>query len=193
VENAAAQMEKLVEARSSASARVRELEAQHRAAHEQLARARETLVSCESSGSTRASERRRLEQELAAAEALAGQPWRERISGAQRAVAAAQRAVQAHAGEHLEELLREPEREGDEVTAEINATAQHLADLHARWEGVARNISQLVSLVHRVSPGDATHSKSEAVAAECRRLVGEGGERAPRLRREVLPGAAEVA
>src|SRR4051794_39859725 len=102
---AAEGMARLSAERSKASARVASLEASARSARDQLVQAREVLVSFEGSGSTSTSERRRLEQALAAAHELAGQPWPERTAGARRRVRAAQEAMQRFVGENLAELV----------------------------------------------------------------------------------------
>src|SRR3954447_10683433 len=108
----AAEMERLRAERGKAAARVSEREAQARSARDGLVAAREALVMFEGSGSTSASARRRLEEELAAAQALAGAPWPERVEGAGGAVRAAQQAIQAFGGGPLMELVAIHEAEG---------------------------------------------------------------------------------
>ena len=127
---------------------------------------------------------RRLEQELSAAQAVAGEPWGERIAGAGRAVRGAHEAVQRHVGEHLLELVRALEERGAEAAAELDSAARTLLDAYERRTRIDGEIGSLLALVGRPEPGDVTRTAAETVANAARALLDRGGEVPPRLRRD---------
>lgn len=123
---AAEALAELVEARDRASARVDELAAEQRAAVVAREAARTALIEAEREGAGDA-QRAKLEKELARAEARAVEPWVERVEGARQAGRDRQAAVQAFAAEHLGELIRGMEQDGEVAAAKVNEAAEAVA------------------------------------------------------------------
>jgi chromosome segregation ATPase len=177
-------MARLVAERDRAAARVRELEADQRQAGETLAQARERLSEFERRGGGKQAERSRLEQALAEAKSAVDEPWPERIEGARRAARDAQAEVQRFAGENLAELVAALEADGQLAADRINAAATEMLVGQQAWEQAAQQIGALLSLLGAVSPSDVSRTRCEQLAQEASRLLREGGETGPVLRRD---------
>jgi chromosome segregation ATPase len=177
------EMTLLTQARDRASARVEVLKRDARSAQEAATEASLALAEFERRGG-RPAERRKLEQALADAKAKAAEPWAERIAGAQQRVRDQQHEMQLFVGANLSELVATLEEEGRVVAATINAACEQLLKSFAERERIAGEISQLVSLIARVQPGDVSYSKSEQLAKLAADLLAGGGEPPPTLRRD---------
>jgi chromosome segregation ATPase len=175
------QMARLVEQRERANARIDEVQQQARDATSELGRTREALITAEREGAGAAA-RRKLEQELTTAKARSAEPWAERVEGARRAARDAQQVVQRFVGEHLDELVEARQVEGQAAAERINTACAEMLAGYAEWARVSQGMSQLLSLVGPVRPGDVSFSRCEALAREARRLLDQGGEQAPVLR-----------
>jgi hypothetical protein len=181
-------MAQLVAQRSRAQNRVREIEAEERAAHAALVPAREALVQFEAAGNGRPADRQKLEDAFAAARGLAlGTPWPERRQGAERAAREAHRHVQLYAGEHLGELVEEIEERGQAAAERLTGHADGVLAEFDERERLAGELSALLALLGQVGPNDVSRSKAEALVAEARRLVENGGERGPTVLRDLRP------
>jgi hypothetical protein len=173
----------LVEARERAQAKIDQLMAEQREAAQARETARGALVEFERHGG-RAAERRKLEEELAAAEVRATERWPERIEGARAGLRDAQAALQAYTAEHLDELVQDKERDGEVATSSLNAAAETVVAAYRERERIASELSLLVSTVARVQPGDISFSRGEALARAAAELLESGGEAPPVLRRD---------
>jgi chromosome segregation ATPase len=176
-------MAQLTAERNRFAARVHELEADQRQANEMLAQARERLSEFERRGGKQA-ERAKLEQQLAEAKSAAEEPWPERIEGTRRASRDAQAKVQRFAAENLPELVAALEADGQIAADRINAAATEMLVSQQAWEQAAQEIGALLSLLGPVSPSDVSRTRCEQLAQEASRLLREGGETGPVLRRD---------
>jgi hypothetical protein len=178
----------LEQARDRASARVDQLENQQRGAAEAAALASGVVADLErrqiGGEKIAAATRRQAEDALARARAEAGQPWAEKIAGAQAARRDAHQRVQAYIGEHLDQLVAAEAAEGEVVTAKLNDLAQAIVETFAERETSAGRIAALVSTVARIEPGDISRSRAEALVQAARALIDGGGEEPPRLLRD---------
>src|SRR5262245_1595979 len=104
-QTATQQLAALVEQRSHAVRRVRELEAEQRNASASLAAAREAVAEFHRHGGGTPAEQKRLEGALAEAQSRFNEPWAERIEGARRAARDAQQPVRSFVAENLAELV----------------------------------------------------------------------------------------
>jgi hypothetical protein len=179
----------LEEARARASARVDELEAEQRRASEAVAQASGLLADLERralGGETvSAATRREAENALARARVEAEQPWPERLAGARAAVRDAHQQVHHFTAAHLDELVRNLERDGEVAAKNLTSAAEAVvAAFHVR-EAIAHEIGETcTSAGARLRPGDVTRWKAEQLVAAASELLDGGGELAPRLRRD---------
>ncbi len=178
------EMAKLQAKRQRAEARIGELEAERDRAGAMLAGAREAVAQYHRRGSGRRGEQAELEQALAEANAMAAEPWAERIEGARRAARDARQEVQRFTAEHLDELIAERSGDGQVAAERINAACRELLAGYQEWSAVAQEISALASTAWAVRPGDVTFTRCEALASEATRLLASGGEQAPGVRRD---------
>src|SRR4051794_2023848 len=109
--DATSELAKLHADRHTAEARVDDLERQHREAVQAARERSAELAEFERNGGT-AKRRAELEQSLAAAKELAGQPWPERIGGAKSATRDADQAVRSYIAAHLGALIEVAEADG---------------------------------------------------------------------------------
>jgi chromosome segregation ATPase len=177
------ELAQLTEARARAETRLRELDTEQRAAGAALAAAQEAVSEFHRRGSGRKVEQQRLEQKLAEARAAVDQPWSERRAGLQRGLRDAQQEIQRFVGEHLPELVEERQLAGRASAERINAATAELLAGYSEWSRTANEISGLLALTRQVRPGDVSFTRCEALAREASRLLQEGGEREPVLRR----------
>jgi hypothetical protein len=174
----------LAEARDRATARVSDLEAEQRQASVTLATAKEAVAEFHRGGGGDAAEQKRLETALSKAKAEADAPWAERIEGARRAARDAHQPVQVFVAKNLHELVQVRQADGAAAADRINAAATELLAAYGEWNRIATGISGLAALVWTVRPGDVSTTRCEALAKEASRLLQEGGEVAPALRRD---------
>jgi hypothetical protein len=178
----AEEMDRLAEERRRAQAKPDHLDAEQRAANEALAVARGRLAEFERHGG--GAGRRKLEQALAEADARVAEPWAVRRDGLRAAIRDRERELSQFAAAHLRELVGEAEARGEQAAQDMLTAAASSREAHARREGAATEIGQLVALAGgRVHPSDVgPPSNADAVAAEVERLLIRG-EPGPMLRR----------
>jgi hypothetical protein len=184
--NATSELAKLCDQRARAEDRVDQLEREARTASAAVAEASAALIAFERDGGT-PEKRRELEQALAAARAKQAEPWGERIAGARAALRDVDVSLRAFTAEHFAELVEDKEADGRAVAARVDGAAGTLISLNAELQGVAREIAALASQVGVLQPGDVAFSRAEALVREAQRLVANGGEAAPVLRRDREP------
>jgi hypothetical protein len=92
--------------------------------------------------------------------------------------------VRHFTGQHLEELVEGLQRVGEVGTANVNAAAAALVAAFQEREGIAGEISTLVSSVARLHPGDVAYSRAEQVVRAASELIEQGGEVPPLLQRD---------
>lgn len=138
---------------------------------------------------TSPAKRHALEERLAAAKATADQPWLERIAGSQSAVRDADQAVRAHVTAHLAELVDGLEADGQAAAERVNEAAAALVAGWLEREQIASSISQLVTKVAPVVPGDVSWSKGEEAFRAATALLNADGEEGPKLTRDRDPWA----
>jgi hypothetical protein len=172
-------MARLVAQRDQARTHVDELEAEQREATAAAQQASDALIELERKGGRPGAQRSKLEQTLAEARAKAAEPWAERIAGTRAAVRDAHGEVQTFVAEYLAELIADLEVEGAAAAAKLTAAAETLLQAFTDRERVAREIAEMCSLVARVSPGDVSYSRAEALA----RAAGDLLQAAARSRR----------
>src|SRR5262245_42389538 len=183
----------LVEQRARASARVDELEVEQRQASATLAAAREAVAEFHRHGGGKPVDQKRLEGALAEAQSRFNEPWGERIEGARRAARDAQIPVRSFVGENLDALVRALQADGQSAAERINAGAVEMVAGYGEWSRIAQEISQVVSLVAQVKPGDVSFSRCEPLMREVSRLLDQGGESGPVWRdRRAAPLAASA-
>jgi hypothetical protein len=157
-----------------------------RRATSELAEAREALVELErNAGAAGPSVQQRAaaEKRLARAEEAAGQPWRERIAGAEHAVRDARSAVRLHAAQHLDELVDELEQAGAEAAELVDAAAESFVAAVERCEAAERDLIATVALTGRaMTPNDVNRLRSGEAAQAVRQFLAQGGEQAAALR-----------
>jgi hypothetical protein len=93
-----------------------------------------------------------------------------------------QHQVKVFIAEHLDELVKDLERDGEVAAANLTAAAEVAA--HQERERIAGEIGALVSQVARVRPGDVSFSRSDELVRAASALIQAGGEEPPRLRRD---------
>ena len=184
--DATVELGKLNEKRGRAGARVDALEREARETATAATAASAALAEFERHGGS-ATKRRELERALADARARAAEPWTERIAGARQGVRDADIEVQRFVAENLAELVEVLEAEGRIAADELNAAAEAVVVAFQRREAVAARISSLASMVSRVSPGDVTFPRAEALERAAQALLQRGGEEPPLLRRDRGP------
>jgi hypothetical protein len=171
----------LQERRSGATARLAEVEAEARTSALAAQQASEALIAHEREGGS-ATKRRELERALADARAKAGEPWAERRQAAALAVEDARVALSAYAQEHADELLEDVAVRGRAAAAAVDAAAQAVRDAYALRQQVEAETFALLALAgSRNRPGDVRSTRAEAIAAECERLLMQGGEAWPEV------------
>jgi chromosome segregation ATPase len=193
-DNASAAMAVVVDERTRADARVRELELERHEAGRAVSRAGLALAELERSGGA-AADRRALEDALAKTKAKASEPWPERIADAQAAARDARAAVQRLAAEKFDELREELEQEGVEAAERLTAAAAEVVAAYAEREAVAGRLTALAATAGApLRPGDVAWSKAERLALEARRVADER-EVPPAFRRNprVPPGGTTAA
>jgi predicted NACHT family NTPase len=159
------------------------VDAQTRAAGAELTSAREHLIQLEA-GSPTAKQRADAERRLAAASEQAGKPWLERRAGAERAAATAHQQAQTYVADNLDAIIDELEENGRAAADQVDqAAGQFLAAVAAR-AAADQTAHAVLSLGARIQPGDIAGARSDEAAIAVRRLLEQGGEAAPTLRRE---------
>jgi hypothetical protein len=186
---ASERMTELVEQRARANNRIREVENEQREAAEALMAARETVTEFHRTGG-RPVDQKRLEGQLATAQGRFDEPWSVRIEGARRAARDAHELVQSFVAEHLDELLLSCGPAGEAAAERISNAAAELLAGFSDWSQAAQEMSALLSLVGQTQPGDVSASRCDAVAREVSRLIQEGGEVPPVVRRDPRPEQA---
>jgi hypothetical protein len=190
---AMAELLRLAEVEEAARGRVGQVGMDARAAGTELAAAKDALIELERRAGVdgpAAQERKQAETRLAKAEEAAKAPWVERRTGAEAAVRDAHHAVQLHAAEHLAELVAEVEEDGVAAAEAVNHAAEAFLAAVARRGEVDQTLTEVVSLVHRMTPGTLNRPRSDAARREIETLLREGGEVAPMVRdRELVPVA----
>jgi chromosome segregation ATPase len=184
---------KLTAHRDEARRRVDQLEADQRAAVEEREKARGALIEAERTGVS-AAERKKLEDELVAAEAHAAERWPERIEGARRAVRDADAEIQVYARANLPALIEEVEAEGRAVVERINGLAAELVAACQERSAVEARLFSTLSLTGRTNrPGDVNRGRSDAIASALAAFLRDGGEVAPQVRVPELLGQSAAA
>jgi chromosome segregation ATPase len=181
-DDASTQLATLVAQRDKANHRIEALADEQRAAGQARAEARAALVETERKG-VPPTERRKLEDALTAAEARPS-VLSARIEGARHGLRDADVEVARFVGENLRELVDGLEADARLVAEKINAAAEAIVAGLAEREAIASQISALASRVGRVHTGDVYRSAAEEVANAARKLLGQGGEVPPELRRD---------
>jgi hypothetical protein len=95
-----------------------------------------------------------------------------------------QHQVKVFIAEHLDELVKDLERDGEVAAANLTAAAEAVVAAHQERERIAGEIGALVSQVARVRPGDVSFSRSDELVRAASALIQAGGEEPPRLRRD---------
>jgi chromosome segregation ATPase len=168
--------------RNEAQGRVDQLEAEQRAATVEREEARGALIEAERSSASPAV-RKKLEQELVAAEARSGERWEERIEGARRAVRDADAEIRVYASANLSALIEEVEADGRAVVERINELAHELVAACAERSAVEAKLFATLALTGRQnSAGDVNRGRSDALASELAAFLRDGGEVAPQVR-----------
>jgi hypothetical protein len=178
----------LQEERNRAAARISNLEAEWRAAQASVAQASAALAEVERHGGS-ATTRHKAEKALSEAQALAGQPWAERVEGARRGARDSDAAIRAHTAANLPELVEEVEERGQEVADRINASLASIVADHGELEHIAAELGRLLTAVSVPGSMDVSRSESEQVARAAAAVIGAGGEVGPRVSRVNAPWA----
>jgi hypothetical protein len=87
--------------------------------------------------------------------------------------------VQAFIRENLDPLLDELADDGAKAAAQLDAAAEAVRSAYAARMDVEARTFALLGLVHAPRPGDVVRSRSDRLAAEAEKLLGQGGERPP--------------
>lgn len=178
----------LAQAEEQARSRVDDVERQARSATANAAEAREALIQLEAAGPS-PQQRKQAEARLAKAEEAAGQPWRERIDGAQRAARDARHTLVRHAAEHLDDLVAEIEESGRAAAEQVDHAAEAFVAAIDRRMAVERDLIQIVALTRTMGPNDVSRARSDDARQAVRRFIAQGGEDAPTLRIAAVPAA----
>jgi hypothetical protein len=178
--------------RRRTASRISDLEAEWRAATAQAAEASAALAEVERHGGS-ATARHKAEEQLAAANQRAGEPWAERVEGARAATRDVDRKLREYVGEHLDELVTALESEGRLAAGRINSAGAELLAARAAWEDVASRLASTITLVAKPSPFDVSRPHADEVARSVAALVAAGGEEGPKLDRAREPWSRLVA
>jgi hypothetical protein len=179
-------MARLVERREHALAQASEIEAKGRAAQQAAVLASRELEQLERkaiSGAEKVSQaaRRAAEEKLAAARALASEPWNERARAAQMGANDLLHQMQRFAAERLDELLDGLREKGEAAASKVDAGAEMILDGYAERAQVEQQVFALVSMIRPARPGDVARTRAEQLAAEAQKLLRGGGEAWPQV------------
>jgi hypothetical protein len=181
---------RLSEAKAAADRKVAAVEDEARQAGLAAQEASAALAQAERVGVS-AAKRHALEAALAKAKGRAGEPWAERLAGAQAAARDAASALRQCVQANLLELIRPVEAEAEDAVAEMTTAAQTCLGAAHRREDAARRIGTLLAMsgasVTPHSVGPLTRA-GEAIQTITRLL--QEGEPVPRL--QPLPVQAEA-
>jgi hypothetical protein len=179
------QLSDLVEQRAELERRLSQVDADQRAASEEVQRAAAALVDLEersaSGEEVSGAERKRAEDRLAKARSRHGQPWAERLAGIQAALRRHDDATSRYIGANLDELIDELDAEAERVAEAVNEAANVLVAAYHGREAHSERATALCALAGggRVRPGDVARSRAEAVARAATKLLEGGGEPPP--------------
>jgi hypothetical protein len=176
-------MARLVDQRSSASARVEEIEREARASASAAAEAAAAVVEFERRGGP-AAERRKLEDQLSRAKSRAAEPWHERHAGAEQRVRDVDEELRRYQAENLTELMEALEADGAIAAADLTTHAEGVVEAFARREEIARQIAVLAGSVGRIFPGDVSGTNAQQLVDAASALIQAGGEIPPTLQRD---------
>lgn len=186
-------LDDLLERRARADARIEEVEREQRKAVAAAQATSSMLTELErralAGEKVTASERRRVEEALATAQARAAEPWHERREAAISFRRQAHAELQQHAAAHLRDLVPDVERRGEEAAQDMLAAAAAFMGAYRRREGIALELGELVAMTGaRIHPSDVGPPSSATVAAHELEALLTRGEQGPTLRR--YPGEA---
>jgi hypothetical protein len=185
VATAAAKLGQVEAQRSAAANRVEELEREQAAAYEAVRAAASAIAEHERQGG-RPAEREKLEMALASAREKSQDPaLAARIEGARSRVRDLDGERQRFIAGNLTELVEAVEARGAIAAGNLTAAAEALvAAFHERESAAAAIFSLAGQVGGRTEPGDVSRTRAEVVVREASRLLGQGGELAPRLLRD---------
>jgi hypothetical protein len=167
--------------------RVDAIDREQREATERAATASAALAQLERralTGEDVGGQRKKLEAELAKAQAAASEPWSERHSGGQAAVRDHEQQVVLYVGQHFAELYGELAEDAESAATRIDSACHELiAAFHERMIVEGRLLT-LAAMVRAPQLGDVARTRAEAVAAAASTLLQVGGEQAPLLRND---------
>lgn len=182
----------LQELREAARARVGQLEDEQRQAVAAQREASAALAEAERVG-VGSAERHALEEALTKAKSTAGEPWAERIAGAQAATRDADRLLREYVGAHLGKLVATLEVEGEAAAAQVDQAAAELVAAYQHREAIAAQLGQLITWVRSPSPGDVSFSRADDAYRAAAVLLAQGGEMPVTLNKDQPPWDAILA
>jgi len=135
---------------AAAHAKVAEIEEQARQATAEAARSREALVEAYASGD--AAQAEKLVQAKVGAEAVAGEPWRERVDGSKRAANRMQAEVDGWRIQNVRQLLDEVAPDAHGAAEAILTAVAAVEEARRHWHEVATRVASLVRDVPDTHP-----------------------------------------
>jgi hypothetical protein len=186
---AMAELQRLAEVEARLRDRIDEVNTAARFAQAELVAAREKLIQLEADGAN-AQKRGQAEKRLADATKATGEPWSERVQGAERAAQAAHDEVIRYATRNLAALIDGLEENGRAAAGQVDHAAQAFLDACQARVQAETELTAVVALTRRMNPGDIAHSRADEARLAVQALIERGGEAAPVVRVELPVVAA---